>query len=140
MEASNLVGQSRVTDSEPYKGAPPHGMILDVSKQKITVNGIEGNLVVKRNYGGNGLSIEDVKKDPAKYLKAITIMMKREDGYDDENQNWFYVKYAPDGTIMTNPKGALLAGRVAKGAPTVCISCHQTAQDGDYLFKNDQSK
>jgi len=135
MEQSNLVGKSRIVDSNPYTGAAPHGMILDVSEQKITVNGIEGDLVAKRNYGGDGLRIEDVSADPEKYLEAVTIMMKREDGYDDENLNWFYVKYAPDGTIMQNPKGALLAGRVAKGAPTGCISCHKAAPGGDYLYK-----
>ncbi|MCG8344894.1 MAG: hypothetical protein MI685_07000 [Chlorobiales bacterium] len=140
MEKSNLVGQSRIVDSEPYKGAPPHGMILDVSEQKITVNGIEGDLVVKRNYGGDGLTVEDVKNDPAKYLEAVTIMFKREDGYDDENRNWFYVKYGSDGTILTNPKGALLAGRVAKGAPTGCIACHKSAPGGDYLFIHDRFK
>ncbi len=140
MEKSNLVGESRIVDSEPYKGAPPHGMILDVSEQKVTVKGIEGDLVVKRNYGGDGLTVVDVKNDPAKYLEAVTIMMKREEGYDDENRNWFYVKYAPDGTIMKNPKDALLAGRVAKGAPTGCIACHKSAPGGDYLFIHDRFK
>jgi len=140
MEQSNLVGESRIVNSEPYKGAPPHGMILDVSEQKITVSGIEGDLVVKRNYGGDGLTVEDVRNDPAKYLEAVTIMFKREDGYDDENRNWFYAKYQPDGTIMKNPKGVLLAGRVAKGAPTGCISCHKSAPGGDYLYTHDRFK
>ena len=38
---------------------------------------------------------------------------------------------------MSNPKGMKLAGRVAKGMPAGCISCHLSADDGDYLFFND---
>ena len=63
-------------------------------------------------------------------------MLQREAGYDDDNDNWFWAKYAPDGSVMANPKGMKLAGRVAKGMPAGCISCHLSAEDGDYLFFN----
>ena len=31
-------------------------------------------------------------------------MLQREAGYDDDNDNWFWVKYAPDGSVMSNPR------------------------------------
>ena len=67
-------------------------------------------------------------------------MLQREAGYDDDNDNWFWVKYAPDRSVMSNPKGMKLSGRVAKGMPAGCISCHLSADDGDYLFFNDWVK
>ncbi|MFK8033377.1 MAG: hypothetical protein AB8B94_04455 [Hyphomicrobiales bacterium] len=42
-------------------------------------------------------------------------MFKREDGYDAENKNWFWVKYFPDASLDKNPKEMELAGRIAKG-------------------------
>ena len=65
-------------------------------------------------------------------------MLQREPGYDADNQNWFWVKYAPDGNIEKNPAGKRLAGRVAKGAPKGCISCHLQAGGNDYLYSNDE--
>jgi hypothetical protein len=140
MEKENLVGQSNATLSKPYKGAAPHGMILDLIERKITVNGIEGLVSIKRNYGGNGLTVKDVINDPAKYLKAVTVMLKRERGYDIENLDWFYVKYDAQGALMKNPKGASLAGRIAKGTSTGCIACHRAAPGGDYIFNHDRYK
>ena len=46
-------------------------------------------------------------ENPAKYLKAVTIMFKRESGYDPKNGDWFYVKYnasfakSPVSTVRT---------------------------------------
>lgn len=140
MDKSGLVGSNNFISSRPYKGAPPHGMILDLLERRVSINGIEGELIVKKNYGGDGLSIDDVVNDPQKYLKAVTVMFKREAGYDDSNQNWFYTKYKPDGTVLSNPKGAKLAGRVAKGAPTGCIACHKNAPGSDFVFNHDRYK
>ena len=42
---------------------------------------------------GEGMTRSKVVNDPNAYLKAITVMFKREKGYDPDNQNWFWVKY-----------------------------------------------
>ncbi len=73
--------------------------------------------------------------DPGKHLGAITVMFRREAGYDEDNQNWFWVKYLPDGSLDKNAKGMALAGMVAKGADVGCIACH--SGDEDYLFTTD---
>ncbi len=125
--------------SVPYEGMEPHGVILEQLSTEITVKGHTGVVYVKNNYMGKGMSRSKVVKDPNTYLKAITVMFKREKGYDPENQDWFWVKYKPNGSLHVNPKGASLAGRVAKGADVGCIACHVNADGGDYLFNNTAS-
>ena len=136
---ASFVGEKSIV-TRPYKGMPPHGLILELMEKNVTIDGHTGALVIKKNYGGNGLSINDVIGDPNKYLKSVTIMFQREDGYDSENMNWFYGKYAPDGSLLKNPKDVELAGRVAKGATTGCISCHKAAPGGDFIFNHDRYK
>ncbi len=122
--------------SRPYIGQHPHGAILDTISGKIAVNGKLHDIIVKRNYGGEGVSIVNVSNEPSKYLEAITVMLKRP-GYDPETKDWFWAKYKSDGSIDTNPKGIMLAGKVAKGEPEGCIACHTTAPGGDMLFLRD---
>jgi len=113
-----------------YVGGPPHGKVREVLEGDI--NG--KRVIVKRNYGGKGVSLKTVTDNRSKYLKAITIMAKREAGYDADNNDWFWAKYKPDGKLFSNPKGMLLAGRVAKGAKVGCIACHKSASGNDLVF------
>lgn len=136
---TGFVGKSSIV-TRPYKGMPPHGLILELMEKNVIIDDHTGALVIKKNYGGNGLTINDVIENPDKYLKSVTIMFKREEGYDVDNQNWFYGKYAPDGSVLKNPKDVQLAGRVAKGAPTGCIACHKAAPGGDFIYNHDRYK
>jgi len=136
MEGMDLVGDGALT-SFPYEGMPPHGAMLSTIYTEATVNGHTGTLVVKSNFGPKGVTAQQVLSDTDKHLAAVTIMFKREDGYDSDNANWFWAKYLPDGSLDKNAKGMELAGRVAKGANAGCIACHQGAAGGDYLFTVD---
>lgn len=138
LAARGLVGPHRIM-STPYKGQPPHGAILDAIDSKITVNGHTGAVIIKRNYGGPGVSKQAVANNPGKYLKAVTVMFKREQGYDSQDRDWFWAKFKPNGSLHTNPKGIKLAGRVAKGLPAGCIACHQGAPGGDFVFNNNRN-
>jgi len=121
-------------DSNLYVGSPPHGIVREVLEGKI-----DNNLViVKRNYRGKGLTPGQVAIDRAKYIASITVMAKRP-GYDPEDKDWFWVKYKPNGEIMKNPKGMKLAGKVAKGMPVGCISCHAAAPGGDFIYIQDKN-
>ncbi len=135
LTAANLVGAG-AKDPAPYKGVHPHGAILTNVTGDVTVGGHTGNVIVKKNFGGEGVSMESVAADPAKYLKAVTVMYKREAGYDSDNQDWFWAKYTANGGLHKNDKGMQLAGRVAKGKPVGCISCHTAAPGGDYIYTN----
>lgn len=123
------------TPSILFKGTTPHGQIVEVLEGKIDGKPV----LVKRNYRGENLNITDVIQDRAKYLKAITVMNKREKGYDSENQNWFYAKYKADGSYFKKMGMIPVVGRVAKGIDNQnCISCHSTMPD--FRFVMDKSR
>ena len=124
------------TSWKPYPGMAgwqdgknPHAPHLkyyvnDVAHSNPTTHGA---IIVKENY--------KARTDDA--LAAVTVMQKIR-GYDPDNADWFWVKFGPKGEILKNPKGMSLAGRVAKGMPKGCISCHGNAGGNDYLFANDE--
>ena len=134
----HLVGEGAII-STPYTGTHPHGAILDTVDARTRVGSDEGPVIIKRNYGGKDVSKANVANNPGKYLKAVTVMFKRA-GYDPEDKDWFWVKYGPDGSVLKNPKGMLLAGKVAKGMSVGCISCHKAAPGGDMVFNHDRYK
>ncbi|HJP30241.1 MAG TPA: cytochrome P460 family protein [Candidatus Latescibacteria bacterium] len=120
-----------------YMGEKPHGNMLRMFSSYVTVGDVARPVIVKESFGGEGVTIKGATDSPDEWLKAITVMLQREPGYDEDNENWFWVKYAPDGSVMKNPKGMQLAGRVAKGAKAGCIACHLSAEGDDYLYFND---
>ncbi|MFC1718255.1 cytochrome P460 family protein [Candidatus Poribacteria bacterium] len=128
--------------SKVYVGQSPHGAYLRMYYNVVNLDGKPYHIIIKDNYmgkdaAGNEVDLETVAKSPQKYLAAVTPMVQREDGYDSDNNDWFYAKFNPDGTIAKNPKDMLLAGRVAKGMDAGCIACHKAAKGNDYLFVND---
>jgi hypothetical protein len=136
LQSAHLVGPE-ARRVQPYTGVHPHGAILEILHQPLTVNGRTGLAIVKRNYGGEGVSIDKVASNRAGYLKAVTVMYQRESGYDSDNQDWFWAKYTPDGGLHVKDAQGMkikLAGRVAKGKPEGCISCHRAAGGGDYVY------
>lgn len=120
-----------------YKGASPHGKWVRLYSTFVTMDDKHYPIIIKDNYVGRGVTKEAIDEKPKQWLAAVTIMLQREKGYDKDNDNWFWAKYMPDGTLAKNPMGMQLAGRVAKGMPKGCISCHSNAGKGDYLFSND---
>lgn len=110
-------------------GVSPHGSVLryyvnDTAEEDLTQ---DGAVIVKENYSERS---EDA-------LMSVTVMEKTE-GYDPETENWFYVKYSPEGEVMKDEQGKPLAGLVGKGKDKGCVPCHSTAGGGDYLFMNDE--
>jgi len=136
MQAQNLVGDQAIK-SFPYEGQAPHGAMLETFYSSAKIGDHTGALIVKRNYGPAEVEVDQIIADPGKHLGAVTVMFKREDGFDDDNQNWFWAKYLPDGSLDKNPKGMSLAGKVAKGADKGCIACHSDAGGGDYVWTTD---
>ncbi len=118
MGALNLTGDNAIR-SFPYEGTDPHGAILETFYMNATIDGHTGALVVKRNYGPAGTEVDAVLMDPAKYLGSLTVMFRREAGYDNDNKNWFWAKYLPDGSLDKHPKGMKLAGKIARAQTKV---------------------
>ncbi len=46
--AAGFVGDNAIV-TRPYTGAPPHGMILELMEKTVTIDGVTGPLVVKKN-------------------------------------------------------------------------------------------
>ena len=117
------------TPANLYVGGPPHGPVREVLEGMIDGK----RVIVKRNYGGKGVSLEAVAKDRAKYLKAVTVMLKMDKGYDTKNNDWFWVKYKADGTLHATPKGDKIAGKFPG-----CIACHSSASGSDLVFAHNK--
>ncbi len=100
-----------------YRGREPHGALLTTYVNGPAREAIlshrgrmpAGAIVVKENYR------------PDRTLAAITVMWKVP-GYNPDAGDWFWAKYAPDGTVLKQ-------GKVAG-----CINCHRAAADNDYLY------
>jgi len=137
MTEADLVGEGGIV-TYPYTGQEPHGRVLEYLEKEITVDGRDVWTLVKRNHLAEDLEIEDVINEPRANLDSVTVMVRREAGYDPDNQNWWWAKYNPDGSLQLNPNDMELAGRVAKGADAGCIACHQAAPGGDYIFGHDR--
>ncbi len=138
LEENRLVGPNRFRGM-PYKTPPPHGHFVEAVDGQMRVNDREDTVIVKTNYGlTKEESRQEIANDPDKFMTSITVMFKREEGYDVDNQNWFWAKYNPDGSLFKNPKGMELAGRVAKGANKGCIACHSAAAGKDYVYIHDR--
>lgn len=135
LASAQLVGSNaKPAKLHPYNGPAPHGAVLETITSSVSVRAQKGKVVVKRNYGTGKVAIGTVKANRGQYLNTVDVMYKREAGYDPDNNDWFWVKYRPDGTLQANPIGVRLAGRVAKGMDRGCIACHSKARGNDYLF------
>jgi len=130
LKSYRLVGPDRI-NVEPFEGNEPHGAIQQVLSRPLKVGKRTGKVIVKVNHGGKDVDVDEVYQNPNKHIGAYTVMYKKPAGYDPENQDWFWVKYSPKGEIMKNPKGMMLAGRVAKGMAKGCIACHSKTGGAD---------
>lgn len=127
----DLAGDNAI-QTFPYAGTDPHGMLLETFYTDATIDGHSGDLVIKRNYGPEGVSVDEVLGARDDHLDSITVMFRRSEDYAPDAGNWFWAKYLPDGTLDMSPEDTPLAG-MAQG----CISCHSSADGEDYLFTTD---
>lgn len=96
-----------------------HGQYVQIWANDVAMGDLAalpvGSIVVKEGYSdeaGDG-------------LKAITVMERREAGYDPDNGDWFWGRYGADGSPTH-------AGRVG-----FCSDCHADDATGDHSFVND---
>jgi len=73
-----------------------------------------GSVIIKESY-----SADDGAKG---ILKSITIMVKREAGYDPDNGDWEYAM--TDENLKVSRQGKI----------NMCISCHSVMSDKDFTF------
>ena len=100
-------------------GQSPHGVWHSVYGNNTLFDALpaenaeapEGAIIVKENF------------DADKALKSLTVMAKVSE-WDEDNGDWFWANYRPDGTIN------------AEGSVGGCISCHEGMKDNDYVIIN----
>ncbi len=131
MRDRQLAGAGAV-QAFPYEGTDPHGMMLETFYTTANLDGHTGALVIKRNYGPEGVTADQVLGERDEHLASVTVMFRRAEDYAPDTGNWFWAKYLPDGSLDQAPDGTALAG-MAQG----CISCHAAAEGEDYLFTTD---
>ena len=100
------------------KGTSVHGNFVrtflnDVGAQD-QANPAYGTIVVKENIGKTDLGS----------LESLTVMQRRE-GYDPDNNDWFWARYKPSGELTDS------------GKVEFCSDCHFDADNDDFLFLND---
>lgn len=100
-----------------YEGKHPHGALLTTYVSPEAQKAIQNRagkipndgFIVKENY------------NPEKKLMAVTVMYRVE-GYNPDAGDWFWAKYAADGSIQKE-------GKVAG-----CIGCHTAVIQNDWVF------
>lgn len=117
-----------------YPGLRPHGVILGTLITNAEIDGRVGELIVKRSFEhleaetNANKAVREVQANPDKYLSNYAIMYRRENGYQDAHNNWFYAEFDPEGEVIVY-EGEVLAGRAG-----LCVSCHVLAEGEDYFF------
>ena len=136
-EVWELIAEQRLVGPEALGAVPylrqgeAHAASLVTLLSTISVNGTDMEVIVKRSYEGEGATRDAIIANPTENLSNITVMVKREAGYDPDNQDWFWAMYMPDGSVG-EMEGMQMAGRVE-----MCTACHSAAPGGDYLFLHD---
>ncbi len=135
MEENKFVGQDRMR-SHPFVGNRPHGSIQESIATEAIIDGHKGRLIVKQNYGGKGkFTPKDVYSAGGNtHLEAITIMFRREKGYDPDHNDWFWAEYKPDSSIIVYD-GERLVGRA-----NLCTSCHAALGGNDREILNGNNR
>ena len=100
------------------KGKSPHGKYIMTYINDSTAAQPDspppGSIVVKENFSS---------EDPGS-LGALTVM-KRIEGYDPDNGDWFWARFEPSGKLTHS------------GKVSMCADCHFDAGGDDFLFLND---
>ena len=130
--AKKFAGPDRII-TLPYRGHDPHGLLLENFYGSAVIDGHKGTLIMKTNYGPEGVTVDQVLANPNRHLGAYTLMFQREAGYDPKNGDWFWAEYGPDGKLLDALVNKPLAGRVG-----LCIDCHQAADGDDMMFMSSQ--
>lgn len=132
MAANGLVGDGRVR-SFPFVGSRPHGSIQELIVTEAVIDGQRGRLLLKHNYGAQDKTLTPKSvyaAGPGENGEPLAIMFQREQGYDPDNNNWFWAEYNADGSVF-NYQGDNLSGRAR-----MCIACHTALGGADREILN----
>lgn len=124
LEKARMVGPRRL-QVHAFEGKEPHAIVQQVWAGDVSVKGRVARAVVKANHKKKGASVAAAYDQPDRFLSDYTVMFKAAKGYDPGNQDWFWVKYSPDGRIDRDGIGVAIAGRVDSPSGFGCAGCHR---------------
>lgn len=124
-----------------YTGQNPHGALLKMYLNRTAAGRTKdfpmGSVIILENYRAD------------RSLKTISVMY-RTDGFNPDGNDWYWVDYNPDGTVVEAPvsgrtnisqvsvhSGGTL--RKTMGRATSCMSCHKGDEGLDFVFFNDKT-
>lgn len=106
--------------SAAVKGSSPHGAQQTWYSSNVREVIEKSSFVVPE--GTVAIKEFDMMSDGS--ADGFAVMVKREAGYDAENNDWYYEMRMLDGTVMADPP----AGKTA-----MCIGCHESSSSTDFL-------
>ncbi|QEG20171.1 hypothetical protein [Mariniblastus fucicola] len=128
-------------DGDFYSGQVPHGALLKMYINRAAASDVDGLRI------GSVVVLENYRSDRS--LKTISVMYRTE-GFNPSANDWYWVEYNPDGTVVKEsstgqPQGQsgtamLVSSKSTKllGKSSRCISCHDQAEGSDFAFFNDR--
>lgn len=131
LSAMRMIGPDRI-NVYPFSTVRTPNKIRQVWAGSVKVEGHTGRAVVRANHTKAGATLEKVYSRPNSYLASYTVMFKAKPGYDPRNDDWFWVKYNPSGTIDRDNNGVAIAGRVDSVSGFGCAGCHRQLGGKDY--------
>ncbi|MGE0175026.1 MAG: hypothetical protein AB7T49_19690 [Oligoflexales bacterium] len=104
----------------PYMGTSPHKEV------QIWYSANVRDLIKKSSFAvpPGTVSIKEFNNDGKAGHDGVAVMIKKEPGYDSENNDWYYEMRDMYGAVMKDP---------APGKIQMCISCHAAGKSTDYL-------
>jgi hypothetical protein len=98
-------------------GQAPHARFHKVYISR----GLRGALPIKERLAPDGSIIVKENYSDDKVMVAYTVMAKVK-GYDQKNNDWFWVNYTPAGEV------------VLEGKVDMCINCHASSNNNDFIM------
>lgn len=100
-----------------YESTMPPGDIL-----RLYVNDLALDTIVNKKgmFPNGSLLIKEIYTEEKK-VSLLTVMYKAK-GFNPKGNDWYWVKYKPDGEVKLEGKGE------------VCIGCHVGVADNDFVF------
>jgi hypothetical protein len=111
----------------PDSMADPHG-----AGGKTYVNDVADKDHQKLGYGA--ILVREEFGDDAEKPIAVSVMYRAK-GTDPKNNDWYWLKFLPDGSVAKSAPEA--GGRLVLGRVASCIECHQKSGGKDLVFFND---
>ena len=127
-----------------YTGQNPHGALLKMYLNRTAAGKTQkfpmGSVIILENYRAD------------RSLKTISVMY-RTDGFNPQGNDWYWIEYHPDGTVVKAPAASgskqsevshasFHTGELQKtmGKASNCMSCHQGGEGLDFVFFNDKTQ